>query len=73
MVKKKERNDLVDYFDTPLVREEAAVLMALHPQIGEIPVVSSIIFQNSRFGFATRNYRVVELGFTNIEPQTRLI
>jgi Leucine-rich repeat (LRR) protein len=55
----EEKSDIVDYFDTPLIRKEAEVMIALHEQIGRIPRISTK--RTHTFGFVSRNNHVIQL------------
>jgi Leucine-rich repeat (LRR) protein len=53
---KDEMDDIGDYFGTPLLQRDADVLMALYPQVGEIPRSSF-----GRFRFSYRDAHVTKL------------
>lgn len=57
------KNKILNYHETPLIRQDYDVLMMLEKKLGEIPPVSDISW--NVFGFKTENDQVVGLGLHN--------
>jgi hypothetical protein len=55
--------EILKYHGTSLIRKDYDVLMILEKELGEIPLVSDILW--NVFGFKTKNNRIIELGLYN--------
>jgi Leucine-rich repeat (LRR) protein len=58
-----DSKDIADYNGTPLIRQDHDFLIILEKELGDIPVISQISWNN--FGFKAANNRIVGLGLYN--------